>query len=63
MKVDDADSFYSTMGMVTQDLLEKKIVNADSLIKVGSTYNTEISAVTAFGESQRAKRRLGWGEQ
>ena len=26
--------FYSTMGALTQDLLDKKIVNADSLIKV-----------------------------
>ena len=34
MRVDDADAFYTTMGVLTQEMLESSILNADSLIKV-----------------------------
>ena len=35
MRVNDADEFYTSMGALTQDMLESSLLHADSLIKVG----------------------------
>ena len=43
--VDDADSFYTTMGSLTQDMLDTSLLNPDSLIKVGK-YSADILFVT-----------------
>jgi len=37
LKVSSADQFYSTMAQLTVQLLDEKIIDADTLIKVKQT--------------------------
>ena len=45
MKVEDADAFYTTMGALTQEMLESSVLNADSLVKVRAHAQKQVTCL------------------